>query len=201
MAEDVSLESEDEMTESEETGTTSGDLVAEGGNKKDSKKKFRLNLSRKMIIIITVSVVTLVILIAGGIFALKMMSGDSSEESAEKVGKEASKAVDFDLPVPDLENILPLKPFIIPLKDDAGDWELNVTIELEASTNRTKKEIEERMDEIRDALVPVFSKRSPNSLQNVASKIELRTELIITINHMLKKGKIRNLYFTQFVVM
>lgn len=215
MAEDAVEEPEEENTDSEETDLEAEDSADDDSEEKDSgeeespekgsKKKFKLNLSRKMIIIIAASTLFFIVLLTGGIIAWKMMGDDPSEEMVEEAlegtDPETPQTVDFDLPIPDLENILPMEPFVIPLKDDSGDWELNITIELEVANQKTKKEVEKRMDEIREAIEPVLGTRRPNALQNVASKIELRTELIITINKMLKRGKIRNLYFTQFVVM
>ncbi len=165
----------------------------------EKKGRFKLNLSRKMIIIIAASVLSLIVVVTVGIVSWKMLSDEPVEEIAEE--REAETSADVSLPVPELENIIPLEPFIAVLKDEVGDWELKVTMEFEIGSEKVRKELDNRVYEIREAIIPILEKRRPNALQGIDGKIGLRTEIIMTINRMLKKGKIRNLYFTQFVVM
>lgn len=172
------------------------DDLIEGDSKNKSSKK-GLKLSKKQIVTLSAIVGTLLLLIIIAGVVMKMMGGDAAEEDKED-NKEAPAII---LPLPEVVNILPLKPFKIPLTDDLGDWELNVTIALEVPNKEVQKEIERRSEEIREALPPILGKRSPNMLQSVTEKIALRTELIAKINKMLKSGKIKNLYFTEFVVM
>ena len=46
----------------------------------------------------------------------------------------------------------------------------------------------------------LLSSKSLDEIQTVEGKIALRQELIQRINQILTTGKIRNLYFTEFVI-
>ncbi|MBU0995509.1 MAG: flagellar basal body-associated FliL family protein [Proteobacteria bacterium] len=185
---------ENGLTESEEiTDDETGEQDRSSGNLVKKGK-----LSKKMMIIIAGSVSSVFILVIGGIIAWKSLSGKSDEKQTEKKDlKKATVVFEHD---PALDNMFSLEPFKLPLRDEMGDWELRVAIELEAAAPSVKQEIGNRQEEIREVFGSILQSRRPSALQGVDSKIALRTELIMALNKMLKKGKIKNLYFTQFVV-
>lgn len=185
---------EDGLKESEDLAA--GETEQEDHSSDNLGKKGKL--SKKKMIIIAASVSTALVLIIGGLIAWKFLSGKADEKQAEKKDlKKAAVVFEHD---PTLDNMVRLEPFKLPLQDEMGDWELRVTIELEAASFSVKEEIENKKEEIREAFMPLLQARRPSALQGIDSKIALRTELIMTANKIMRKGKIRNLYFTQFVV-
>lgn len=158
-------------------------------------------ISKKKWIIIAGAVLTLLILVAAGIFSWKFLAGNPGEEKTEEHPSVPETAAVEQTPQdPALVNIFPLAPFKLKIKDDMGEWEFRVSLSLEAASPPVKEEIEKRQEEIRAIMTPILQSREPSALQDVDNKIALKTELIIAVNKLLKKGKIKNLYFTEFFV-
>ncbi len=61
-------------------------------------------------------------------------------------------------------------------------------------------ELTARLPQLRDLVLLHLSSKSLEEIQGTTGKIALRNELIMRINQALKKTKVRNLYFTEFVV-
>ena len=188
MTDDAHDESAEIMAEDADALESSPEEASKG---KGPRKKI------KMII-----VVLLIVLVAalGGVAAFKFLGGKPAETPEEpKASGQASSTPAFEVD-PALENMVTLPPFDLPLKDDMGNWELRVTITIEAANGSVKNEIEEKLYKIYDAIAPQLQTRSPTALQGVDAKITLKTELIVIVNRILTRGKIKNLYFTRFYV-
>lgn len=93
-----------------------------------------------------------------------------------------------------------MEPFVVNLSDPGGKRYLKTRIELEFRGEGFQEELEARMPQLRDAVILVLSSKTIEEVQGVDGKIALRNELIMRINQVLKQKKIRNLYFTEFVV-
>jgi flagellar FliL protein len=57
-----------------------------------------------------------------------------------------------------------------------------------------------RQPQLRDVVLLLLSSKTLEEIQGTEGKIILRRELVLRINQVLQKGKIRNLYFTEFVI-
>ena len=56
------------------------------------------------------------------------------------------------------------------------------------------------MPQLRDGILLLLSSKSMEEIQGIEGKIALRSELVMRVNQILKQGKVRNLYFTEFVI-
>jgi flagellar FliL protein len=56
------------------------------------------------------------------------------------------------------------------------------------------------MPQIKDAVLLLIGNKTFNELNDLQGKIQLRAELINKINSILPKGKVKRIYFTDFVV-
>lgn len=97
-------------------------------------------------------------------------------------------------------NIVPLEPFVVNLSDPGGKRYLKTRIELEFMSGLYQEELNARMPQLRDVILLLLSSKKMSEVQGIDGKIALRNELIMRINQVLKKSKIRNLYFTEFVI-
>ena len=61
-------------------------------------------------------------------------------------------------------------------------------------------ELNQRMPQIKDAILLLIGNKTFNELNDLQGKIQLRAELINKINSILLKGKVKRIYFTDFVV-
>ncbi|RMF94350.1 MAG: flagellar basal body protein FliL [Candidatus Schekmanbacteria bacterium] len=151
-----------------------------------AKKKFPL----KMIIIIVVAV----IVVAGGaIGAITFLKGD-------KEGVEAKEAAATE-EVEETASIgIPLETFILNLADKDRNKYLKISMELRVGSEEVKKEIDENMSKIKDIIVVYLSAKTFEEVKTVEGKLQLKAELMKRINSILKKGSVKELYFTEFVV-
>lgn len=174
-------------------GADAGSLSGKpGGDEGKSSKKKRLFLIIGILIL-------LLILGGAGVLFWKWKAGKSHEAHSEEEAPPHAEVIVIEED-PALKNMVALAPFKIPLKDSMGEWVFRVTLSLEAESASVKEEIEKRQEELREALTPLFQARRPSGLQEMDSKIALKTELIMAVNAFLKSGKIKNLYFTEFFV-
>ncbi len=96
--------------------------------------------------------------------------------------------------------IVPLTSFVVNLADPGGRRYLKVTLELELDKKETEQELKTRLPEIRDQIILALSSKTFQQVQGVAGKTVLREELTARLNSILKGGKVKNSFFTEFVV-
>lgn len=150
---------------------------------------------------IVVAVVILMIA-AGGFIGFRMVQKRAKEKAAEPVPKLPAPVSVKEAVVKHSEfgNILPLEPFVANLSDTDIKRLLRMTFELELAAGTTADELNARMPQLRDTVLMLISSKNMKELQAIEGKIALRNELIMRINKILTKGKIRNIYFTEFVI-
>jgi len=89
---------------------------------------------------------------------------------------------------------------VVNLNDPGGKRYLKITIELEYTSEEVGAELAQRVPQLRDLIILQLSSKSLDDIQSVDGKIALRRELVQRINQILTSGKIRNLFWTQFVI-
>ncbi|MDY6851623.1 MAG: flagellar basal body-associated FliL family protein [Thermodesulfobacteriota bacterium] len=149
--------------------------------------------------IIIIAVVVVLILVGGALgvkfFAPGLIPGsaeNASEEEAEAEGKEAGAA--------ELGTLKPLKPFIVNLADPAGRRYLKLNMTLELDTPEAAAEIDTRMPQIRDVILILLSSMRFEDVRTIEGKMRLRGQIITRCNTVLTAGKVKNVFFSEFVV-
>lgn len=159
------------------------DAAAEGGGKK------------KLIIIIAAAVLLLLIIGGAAYFFLKP---DPVEEQAVDPG--------LDVPVPEITQsveigpMLPITEFIVNIISEEDRHYVKASLTLELSRVETLDEATKRMPQIRDAILLLVGNKTFEELQDLQGKKQLKAELISKINSFLQVGKVKAIYFTDFVV-
>ena len=150
--------------------------------------------------IIIIAVVLLVVLGGVGFAVLTFAPGLFS--SSEKVGDKTSsnESADPSKIVEPLGVLYPMKPFIVNLAEAAGKRYLKLTIDLELTSKEVQGEINSRMPPIQDSLLILLSSKSFSDISTVEGKMRLRMEIIGRINSFLVQGRVKNVYFTEFVI-
>ncbi len=153
---------------------------AEGAPK---RKKVPINL-------LIIGILVLCIL-GGGIYVWKsgLISGGSDEAAIEE--QEANQ---------EIGPIYSLETFIVNLVGGRGKNYLKAKVELELDSDKTEIEINKRLPQVRDAILTMLSSKSNEDINTLEGKFQLRAEIISTLNQYLKTGKVRNVYFTDFIV-
>lgn len=138
-----------------------------------------------------------VLVIAGGGFAGWIWIGSGPETSVEASNPEKTTAAPAE---PVVGKTFSLDPFVVNLNEPGGKRYLKSKIELEFVEEELGKELNARLAQLRDVILLHLSSKTLDDIQGVDGKTELKNALVTQINQVLTRGKIRNLYFTQFVI-
>jgi flagellar FliL protein len=144
--------------------------------------------------IIIAVVITLVLGGGGGAAWYFFLSGD------DKTTEEAKKPKEGGPEIPLIGPIVALRTFIVNLADPGGRRYLKVKLELEPENKDIEKELKARLPEVRDQIILALSSKTFQQIQGVAGKKILREELTARANSVLKTGKVKKAFFTEFVV-
>lgn len=152
---------------------------------------------KKLIIII--AVVVLVLLIGGGVAGFLVMKN-------KKAAAEEEKDPGADVPVPEITQTTEIGPmldiaeFIVNIISEDNNHYVKAAITLELSSEETKEEATTRMPQIRDAVLLLVGNKTYEELHDLQGKKQLKAELLSKINGFLQAGKVKSIYFTDFVV-
>lgn len=89
---------------------------------------------------------------------------------------------------------------VVNLLDDQEPRYLKAAITLEMSGPAAVAEANARKAQIRDAMILLLSNKTLLELRDMQGKLQLRADLMEKINGFLRKGKVKTLYFTDFIV-
>jgi len=150
---------------------------------------------------IVILVVLLAVLSAGGFVAWKKFAGPmpSAKGKAETAGGETTAGTDA-AEAALLGPIFVLEPFIVNLAGDNGRRFLKITMDLELGEVKLKEELERRLPQVRDTILVLLSSKTYEDIESVQGKFKLREEITSRVNSYLQSGKVKKIYFTEFVV-
>ncbi len=169
---------------------------------KDDKKKTDENdaeegggSKKKLFIIIGVGILLLLIIAGAAFFFLKPKPVDKEEVDPG-----------LDVPVPEITlsteigPMLEIKEFIVNIISEEDRHYVKASLTLELSRQESLDEATKRMPQIRDAILLLVGNKTFEELQDLQGKKQLKAELISKINSFLQSGKVKAIYFTDFVV-
>lgn len=182
----------------------------------EGKKK-----SGNMLLIIIIAVL-LLILIIGGVVGFLMMSnhdaeaeaghGAKTEVAAEGHAPEGEKAAEGhaaegegahgegEAVTTEVGIMFPLDTFTVNLLSESGRRYLKCQLNLEMEGKELSPELEEKKPVFRDIIIRVLSSKSLEEISTVKGKEKLKEQIVTELNMRLKDGKVKNVYFTDFVV-
>lgn len=167
--------------------------MAEEKEKEGEPKEVKKGSARKLILISA----AVLILAGGGFAAWQLFIAPAGEDTAQET-------VSSENQIEKLEDVasqtFTMETFVVNLNDPGGKRYLKTNIALEYVTEEMGEELKHRLPQLRDLILLLLSSKSLDDIQTVDGKLSLRRELVQRINQVLTTGKIRNLYFTEFVV-
>jgi flagellar FliL protein len=122
-----------------------------------------------------------------------LREGSDTESTVQSAGAQTEKGLEFG-------HIFSMDPFVVNLSDPRGKRYLKTKIELEYTQQGVETELKARLPQLRDMILILLSSKRLEEIQDIEDKIALRNDLIMRINQILKRGAVRNLYFTEFVI-
>lgn len=172
----------------------------------EEKKK-----SGNMLLIIIIVVLVLILVIGGVIFAL--MSGNhEAEAGSESSAHKEAPAHGEDAPAEgessgshgeistEVGIMFPLDLFTVNLLSESGRRYLKVEMNLELEGEELALELETKKPVLRDVIIRILSGKSLEEVSTIKGKETLKEEILVDLNQRVKDGKIKNVYFTDFVV-
>lgn len=92
------------------------------------------------------------------------------------------------------------KPFVVNLSGGGGKRYLKLSMSVEADTPELAAEISAKMHQFQDIILLLLSSLSYDDIATLDGKMRLRNQMLNRINTQLSSGKVRNIYFSEFVV-
>lgn len=181
----------DENSEEEVDGEKSGG----GGSKK--------------IFIVIGAIVLVLLLLVGGIMAALLSGGD--EEMApptEQVGQqmmggapaEAMPNVRINKTYLKVGALYEMPLFVANLVSRKGKRYLRIKMNFEMDNESLMAELEMKKAVISDIVLSVLTSKTVEDLSSIKGKSRTKQEIIVTINRSLLDGKIKNIFFTEFII-
>jgi flagellar protein FliL len=137
-----------------------------------------------------------VCLVGGGLFVWK--SGLISKFTGKK--GETAKTEETKSETSDVGSMYEMETFIVNLSGGSGNNYLKVKISLEMENELMKTEVEKRLAQFRDAILTLLSSKTYDEVKTLEGKSQIRVEILTILNQYLKTGKIKNVYFSDFIV-
>lgn len=137
--------------------------------------------------------VLVVVMGGGGFFAYKKFMAPKPAAVSEE--EQAKKE-----PVEKEGEMFALEPFLVNLSDPKGKRYLKVTVALELSSPTAKEKAEKMVPKMRDMVIMVLTSLSFEEVMTPEGKIRVREELFERFNLIMRPERVKEIFFTDFVV-
>ena len=136
--------------------------------------------------------VSILLLGGGGFFAYtKFLAPPPAEEKTDAT-EQAQKQV--------IGEIYAMEPFVVNLADPKGKRYLKIKIELELESPEAVAIAEKVSPKLRDMVIMMLTSLTFEDVMTPEGKIRIRDELFERFNQIMRPERIKNIYFTEFVV-
>lgn len=159
----------------------------------------------KMVIII-VAVVLVLVIVVGGALAFLMLKGGEQEAADGHADAHAAKPADKKKAAAHGADDLTVGPMfavdglIINLMSEGGARYAKLSVALELDVQELAPEMLAKKAMVTDIIITVMSSKTAEELMNLKGKEGVKTEIMEKVNERLKDGRVKNVYFTNFVV-
>ena len=172
--------------------------------------------SNKMLMIIIIVVLILIIII-GAVTAILLMGGDDepqqqqqqqsynapqpTERSSSRQSRAStSNTYEDSRQLNEIGLLYPLDNFTVNLKSDSGRRYLKVTMSLELDGEELSLELDAKSPVIRDRVIRILTSKTLEEITSKKGKQKVSVQIMDTLNAMISDGKIKGIYFTEFVI-
>lgn len=158
---------------------------------------------QKNIVLIALAVINMVVVAGVGFMLFQGKKKEAAEPKIEQVIKGEKEAQDHEKEGAEekkfVGQVIPLETFIVNLAGSKGRKVAKVNMELEVKGTAVQEEIDKRKAQVRDIIIIILSSKTYEEVSTREGKDNLRNEIKDTINSFLVKGKISNVFFTEFI--
>ncbi len=152
--------------------------------------------SKTLIIIVIAAFLVFVMVAGAGFFILwkRLPVPEGAKTEALENGAEGEEKAQLEI-----GPVYTLEPFVVNLADPSGSRFLRTKMTLEFQNEELLEKMDKLRFPVRDKILTILSSRKYEEIANVQGKKELRTEITATVDGLLGKGSIKNVYFSEFV--
>ena len=146
------------------------------------------------------------LILAAVSFGLVLMSSQGNVQAQEKEVEEktnAEEAKPKKKPIAKKNQkdlMFQLEPIIVNLAKSQGNRFLKVTLSLEMSTPKVRSDIKKNIQKITDSVLLLLSSKLFEDVYSVQGKFTLKNEITARVNPFLVLGKVKEVYFTEFII-
>jgi flagellar FliL protein len=153
------------------------------------------------ILLYALAIVNMAVVLGVGFMLYKGKQKEAAEPKIEQVikGEHDAQAKAAEEEKAFVGKVVPLETFIVNLSGSKGRRIAKVNMELELKGDQVAVEIEKRKAQIRDIIIIILSSKTYDEVSTRDGKDGLKNEIKDTLNAFLTKGKIVNVYFTEFI--
>lgn len=98
------------------------------------------------------------------------------------------------------ERTLALEPFIVNLQGDEVTRYLKLRVALEAETPEARAELEARLPQVRDGILTVLGTQDVGQATSAEGRTLLKRDLEARLSGLVRSGRVRSVFFTEYVV-
>jgi flagellar protein FliL len=120
------------------------------------------------------------------------------EHKINEEKKPAASPVGKEFIPQELGVLYPLDAFLVNIASDRGPRFLQMKLELELDAPALEDEIALKRPAIRDAIIVLLTSRNYAELKDPKGMKKLRSDILRSVNNLLKTGQSKEVYFTQF---
>lgn len=143
---------------------------------------------------IIIMAVALVLLGGGGFFAYTTLM--ASKPAVEETQQTAAKKN----PPDSIGEMQAMESFTVNLADPKGKRYIKLKLELEMDTPGALERVKKATPKLRDTVIVMLTSLSFEEVMTPEGKIRIRDELLVRFNQILKPERLKNIYFTEFLV-
>ncbi|MDO9305511.1 MAG: flagellar basal body-associated FliL family protein [Sulfuricurvum sp.] len=100
----------------------------------------------------------------------------------------------------EIGEIYSLDQFVLNVRSKEGKCTLKLSMNFEIENEALAAELEEKKPIIRDTIITILSSKDIEIISKNKGNEKLKNEIMRKVNLHLKNGKIKNVYFTDFIV-
>ncbi len=142
----------------------------------------------------------LILLVVGGGAGFFFMSGEEPEKKGKSPDAHAETETETEADPGFVGPVIDLEPFVLNLADRDQLRYLKVAIKLQLDRPEEETDFKDKLPAIRDALLVLLTSKESRSLRTVDGKMLVRDEIGGRVNTIMKKGKIKQVFFTEFII-
>lgn len=169
--------------------------MAEKADKAKDAGVLKGKINKKLLII---GMIAALVLLIGGIGAYLLLSKSAKEEEPKDPGQ--SVPVPVVNPQAGIGPTVDIAEFVVNIISDQESHYVKAAMTIELTNELAKNEMNQRMPQIRDAILLLVSNKTFEELRDLQGKKQLKAELISKINALMQSGQAKSIYFTEFVV-